>query len=230
MNHGLHRSSWVALTHPICGDIAPHQQSYRHARYDAIIGVHGRSFSFKDLMGTHSSRCSGAIVERASSQRVDHRGVCHQHSSGLGWPFWLQWASSPVSSFRWFISQMAWQAHAAGRADGDDRFELARSRGQGVERSLHHAASALQLWRFNCRLASTTSLVTMRKDLKREDKWKFIKTCLAKRIPVTPGFDMPKTLMTMKEGGFGHPRAEDPRAGERVARRTRGTSSRPALP
>ena len=54
----------------------------------------------------------------------------------------------------------------------------------------------MQLWRFNYRLASTTSLAAMSKDFKVEDKWELIQTCLAKSIPDTPMFDMPKTLIT----------------------------------
>ena len=54
----------------------------------------------------------------------------------------------------------------------------------------------MQLWRFNCRLASTTSLAEMSKGFKMEDKWEFIQTRLAKRIPINPAFDMPKTLIT----------------------------------
>ena len=51
-----------------------------------------------------------------------------------------------------------------------------------------------------------TSLATKSKDFEMEDKWKFIQTCLAKKIPVTPVFDMPKTLIAkdvLEEGGLG---------------------------
>ena len=46
----------------------------------------------------------------------------------------------------------------------------------------------------------------MSKDFKVEDKWELIQTCLAKKIPITPAFDMPKSLITkddLKEGGLG---------------------------
>ena len=53
-----------------------------------------------------------------------------------------------------------------------------------------------------------------------EDKRDFIQTYLAKKIPVTPVSDAPRTLITkgvLKEGG-----RKDPRAEARVARRTIG--------
>jgi len=50
------------------------------------------------------------------------------------------------------------------------------------------------------------SLGTKSKDFEMEDKWQFIKTCLEKKIPVTPVMDMPKTLIAkdvLEEGGMG---------------------------
>merc|ERR1719225_1919164 len=55
-----------------------------------------------------------------------------------------------------------------------------------------------------------TALATTREgcpaDFEMEDKWLFIKTCLEKKIPVTPVMDMPKTLIAkdvLEEGGMG---------------------------
>ena len=54
----------------------------------------------------------------------------------------------------------------------------------------------MQLGRVNCRLASTASLAEMSKVFKMEDKWEFIQTRLAKKIPLTTALDMPKSLIT----------------------------------
>merc|ERR1719225_169679 len=55
-----------------------------------------------------------------------------------------------------------------------------------------------------------TALATTREgcpaDFEMEDKWLFIKTCLEKKIPVTPVMDMPHTLVAkdvLEEGGMG---------------------------
>merc|ERR1719225_938212 len=55
-----------------------------------------------------------------------------------------------------------------------------------------------------------TALATTREgcpaDFEMEDKWLFIKTCLEKKIPVTPVMEMPKTLIAkdvLEEGGMG---------------------------
>jgi len=85
-------------------------------------------------------------------------------------------------------------------------FGLESSAKECFARSLMAPTDWLQLWRLNCRLASMTSLATKSKDFEMEDKWKFIQTCLAKKIPVTPVFDMPKTLIAkdvLEEGGLG---------------------------
>merc|ERR1719158_1737744 len=50
------------------------------------------------------------------------------------------------------------------------------------------------------------ALATKSKDFDMEDKWLFIKTCMEKKIPVTPVMDMPKTLSAkdvLEEGGMG---------------------------
>merc|ERR1712038_1663599 len=85
-------------------------------------------------------------------------------------------------------------------------FGLESSAKECFARTLMAPTDWLQLWRLNCRLASMTSLATKSRDFEMEDKWKFIQTCLAKKIPVTPVFDMPKTLIAkdvLEEGGMG---------------------------
>merc|ERR1712038_391975 len=85
-------------------------------------------------------------------------------------------------------------------------FGLESSAKECFARTLMAPTDWLQLWRLNCRLASMTSLATKSRDFEMEDKWKFIQTCLAKKIPVTPVFDMPKTLIAkdvLEEGGLG---------------------------
>merc|ERR1712039_634705 len=73
-------------------------------------------------------------------------------------------------------------------------------------RTLLEPTGWFQLWRLNCRLASMVALATKSKDFDMEDKWLFIKTCMEKKIPVTPVMDMPKTLIAkdvLEEGGMG---------------------------
>jgi len=73
-------------------------------------------------------------------------------------------------------------------------------------RSLLAPTDWFQLWRLNCRLASMTALATKSADFELEDKWKFIKSCMDKKIPVTPVMDQPVTLVAkdvLEEGGMG---------------------------
>lgn len=83
---------------------------------------------------------------------------------------------------------------------------LEDSASECFRRTLLEPTDWFQLWRLNCRLASMVALATKSKDFDMEDKWLFIKTCLEKKIPVTPVMDMPKTLIAKdvnEEGGMG---------------------------
>eukprot|EP00439_Symbiodinium_sp_Y106_P056468 s546_g7.t3 len=62
-------------------------------------------------------------------------------------------------------------------------------------RTLLEPRDWFQLWRLNCRLASMTALATKSSDFDNEDKWNFIKGCLANKLPTTPALPSPKTLV-----------------------------------
>lgn len=73
-------------------------------------------------------------------------------------------------------------------------------------RTLLEPRDWFQLWRLNCRLASMTALATKSPDFDNEDKWNFIKGCLANKLPTTPALPSPKTLVAKdvnEEGGMG---------------------------
>jgi hypothetical protein len=74
------------------------------------------------------------------------------------------------------------------------------------QRTLLAPTDWIQLWQLNCRLASMTALSTKSRDFDMEDKWKFISSCLEKKIPVTPVMSQPVTLIAKdvnEEGGMG---------------------------
>lgn len=83
---------------------------------------------------------------------------------------------------------------------------LEHSATECFRRSLLAPTDWFQLWRLNCRLASMTALASKSKQFEMEDKWTFIRTCLDKKIPVTPVMDHPVTLIAkdvLEEGGMG---------------------------
>ncbi|CAK0855461.1 unnamed protein product, partial [Prorocentrum cordatum] len=120
---------------------------------------------------------------------------------GIPLSLWARSRASAVVAILFMIPTVAFWGSWWRRLRG-----MEASAAECFRRSLLAPTDWIQLWQLNCRLASMTALATQSKDFDLEDKWKFISSCLEKKIPVTPVMDKPVTLIAKdvnEEGGMG---------------------------
>ena len=102
----------------------------------------------------------------------------------------------------WTAARLAYQATGAPGAAASAR---ARSSGRLPPESLPSSLSPKSYWRLNCALASYYELVTKERGYDLENKWTFLKECMAKGVPCSPCLDMKGLCIKHKneEGGLG---------------------------